>query len=122
MTSAPEGPAGPVPAPVLPDHPEAAKALVLGLISMVGTFTCLLPMLLGPYAWVVGRRVVRAIDAEPQRWGGRPQASAGQVMGVVTTVMLGLGLLVLVGFLLFFVFMFFFLDTRLDQPLLGTPA
>jgi hypothetical protein len=85
----------------LPDHPEATKALVVGIIALVGGFTCYLPLLLGPWAWVVGRRVMREIDAEPGRWDGRSQGLGGYVMGIVATVFLALGIVVLVGFLLF---------------------
>ena len=85
----------------LPDHPEATKALVVGIIALVGGFTCYLPLLLGPWAWVVGRRVMREIDAEPGRWDGRSQGLGGYVMGIVATVFLALGIVVLVGFILF---------------------
>ena len=102
---APPGPpqgwyAGPPPYR-LPDHPEATKALVVGIIALVGGFTCYLPLLLGPWAWVVGRRVVREVDAEPGRWDGRGPAMGGYVMGVVATVLLVLGIVVVVGFILF---------------------
>ena len=85
----------------LPDHPEATKALVVGIIALLGGFTCYLPLLLGPWAWVVGRRVVRQVDAEPGRWDGRGQGMGGYVMGVVATVLLGLGVLALLAFVLF---------------------
>ena len=84
----------------LPDHPEATKALVVGVIALLGGFTCYLPLLLGPWAWVVGRRVVRQIDAEPGRWNGRGQGMGGYVMGVVATVLLVLGIVAVVGFIL----------------------
>ena len=94
--------AGP-PAYRVPDHPEATKALVVGIIALLGGFTCYLPLLLGPWAWVVGRRAVKEIDAQPGRYEGRGQALAGYVMGVVATVLLVLGLLALAGLLLFVV-------------------
>jgi hypothetical protein len=87
----------------LPDHPEATKALVLGIVSLLGGFTCYLPILVGPWAWVVGRRVVKQIDAQPGRYDGRGQALAGYVMGVVATVLLILGIVALVGLLVIFV-------------------
>jgi hypothetical protein len=90
----------------LPDHPEATKALVLGIIALLGGFTCYLPLLLGPWAWVTGRRVVRQVDAEPGRWEGRGQGMGGYVMGVVATVLLVLGVLAVVGFIAFATGMF----------------
>ena len=85
----------------LPDHPEATKALVVGIIALLGGFTCYVPLLLGPWAWIVGRRAVRQIDAEPGRWDGRGQAMGGYVMGVVATVLLVLAVVAVVAFVLF---------------------
>ena len=85
------GQAGWVPAPGPPDHPDATRALVLGLVALVGGLACLLPLVVGPFAWAVGRRALRDIDAQPGRWGGRNQATAGYVTGVVATVLLVLG-------------------------------
>jgi hypothetical protein len=87
----PDGPVGPGQAPPatgwVPEHPRATLALVLGILSVV---TC---QLLGPFAWVIGQRAVHEIDASGGRVGGRGAAQAGYVLGVVGTVMLGLGLL-----------------------------
>ena len=83
------------------DHPRASTALVLGLVGIVGGLTCYLPLALGPFAWAIGRRAVKEIDAEPHRWGGRGQAMTGYVLGVISTVLLVLGLLALVAFLVF---------------------
>jgi len=88
------------PAYRLPDHPDATKSMVLGLVALIGGFTCYLPLALGPWAWVVGRRAVREIDAQPGRFEGRGQAVAGYVTGVIATVLLVLGVLALVGLLL----------------------
>jgi hypothetical protein len=104
MTSTP--PPGWYPGPPayrLPDHPESTKAMVLGLIALIGGFTCYVPLALGPWAWVVGRRAVREMDAQPGRYEGRGQAMAGYVMGVIATVLLVLGVLLLIGVLALFV-------------------
>jgi hypothetical protein len=85
----------------LADHPKATTALVLGLVGILGGLTCYLPLLLGPWAWGIGRRAVKEIDAEPQRFGGRSQAMTGYVLGVVCTVLLVLGLFAFVAFLVF---------------------
>ncbi len=103
MTSTPPGWYPGPPAARLPDHPDAAKAMVIGLIALIGGFTCYLPLALGPWAWVVGRRAVREIDAQPGRYEGRGQAMAGFVMGVVATVLLLLGILLVLGLLALFV-------------------
>ncbi len=80
-------------APIAPKHPQATTALVLGIIGLVGTFICLLPILLAPIAWVIGGKAVKEIDASPQTFSGRDQAQAGRIMGIIGTVLLVLGLL-----------------------------
>ncbi|MFL6172852.1 MAG: hypothetical protein ACJ716_08160, partial [Marmoricola sp.] len=39
---------------VAPNHPKATTALVLGLVSLIGGFMCLIPVLASPFAWVIG--------------------------------------------------------------------
>ena len=81
----------PPPAPLAPEHPRATTALVLGIVSLVGAFACVLPIFLAPVAWVLGARAVAEIDAAPGRWRGRESARAGQVLGMVGTILLVLG-------------------------------
>ena len=75
-----------------PPHPQATTALVLGLVSLIGMFICLFPILAAPFAWRTGGRVVKEIDAQPGRWSGREQAQAGRIMGIIGTVLLVLGI------------------------------
>ncbi len=72
----------PSPYPPAPDHPRATTALVLGILSLV------LCGLIGPFAWAIGRSTLAEIDASGGRWGGRGQAQAGYVLGVIATVLL----------------------------------
>lgn len=78
------------------DHPRATTALVLGLVAIVGGVTCGLPLVVGPFAWAIGRRTVKDVDREPQRYGGRGMAMAGYVLGVISTVLLVLAVVALV--------------------------
>ena len=89
------GPAGPV--QYAPDHPQATMALVLGVLGL------LLCQILGPVAWAIGRRTVAEIDASNGTLGGRGAAQAGMVMGIISTVLLGLALVVLLVLVVFFV-------------------
>jgi hypothetical protein len=82
--------------PALPDHPSASTAFVLGLVSLVGGFFCWLPIFVGPFAWVVGARAKREIDAHPGVYGGREKANAGMIMGIVATALMALAVLVIV--------------------------
>jgi hypothetical protein len=82
----------------LPDHPSATTALVLGIVSLVGIVFCGgLTLVLAPFAWVIGSRAVRAVDATPGRYGGREKAAAGRVMGIIGTVLLALGIVALIA-------------------------
>lgn len=76
-----------------PDHPQATTVLVLGILGLV------LCQVLSPFAWAMGNRVVREIDASMGRQSGRGSANAGRICGIVGTVLLGLGL----AFVLLFV-------------------
>lgn len=80
-----------------PPHPSATTAMVLGLASLIGMFVCLVPIVMAPFAWRTGSRVVREIDAQPGRWSGREQAQAGRIMGIIGTVLLVLVVLAIVG-------------------------
>jgi uncharacterized membrane protein YjgN (DUF898 family) len=74
----------------VPDHPKATTSLVLGILGVV------LCQVLSPFAWVTGKRTLAEIDASQGRLGGRGQAQTGYVLGIVGTVLLGLGLAFLV--------------------------
>jgi len=74
----------------VPDHPQSTTVLVLGILGVV---VC---GVLAPFAWVMGSRVLREIDASQGRLGGRSAAQVGWVLGIIGSVMIGLGLLFLV--------------------------
>ena len=72
------------------DHPKATTVLILGILGIV---VC---GLIAPFAWRMGKRTVDEIDASQGRLGGRGSAQAGYILGLIGTVLLGLGLLFLV--------------------------
>jgi uncharacterized membrane protein YjgN (DUF898 family) len=74
-----------------PEHPQATTVLILGILGLV------LCQLISPFAWVMGNRVVAEIDASNGQVGGRSQANAGRICGIVGTVLIGLALLVAVA-------------------------
>ncbi len=85
--------------PKPPEHPSATTAMVLGLIGLVGILVCGgLTLVVSPFAWAVGSRAVREIDANPAAYSGREMASAGRVMGIVGTGLLALGVLAVIAF------------------------
>lgn len=69
------------------DHPQSTTVLVLGIVSLV---VC---SILGPFAWVMGNRVVREIDASGGQLGGRSSANAGRICGIIASVLLTLAIL-----------------------------
>ena len=69
------------------DHPRAMLALILGILGLV---VC---SVLAPFAWSIGRKAVREIDASGGRIGGRSTAQAGYILGIVGTVLLVLGVI-----------------------------
>lgn len=84
------------PVQVAPNHPQAQTAMILGLVGLIGTFICGITIFLCPFAWVMGGRAKREIDASGGAYGGRDQAMVGYVTGIIGTVLLALGLLALV--------------------------
>jgi hypothetical protein len=68
--------------------------MVLGILGIV---VC---GVIAPFAWSIGKKTRDEIDASGGRLGGRGQAQAGYVLGIVGTVLLGLGLVFAVLWLL----------------------
>ena len=99
MTQQPPPAYGPPPGypayPQPPKHPQAVTVLVLGLLGMV---VC---GLIGPFAWGMGTRGVTALQAAGGRWGGESEANIGRILGIVSTALLALSVVFLVGVLAF---------------------
>jgi hypothetical protein len=69
------------------------------VLGILGLAAC---GLLAPVAWVMGGRVLAEIDASHGYLGGRGTAQAGWVLGIVGSVLLGLGVLFAVVMLALF--------------------
>ena len=90
MSQYPPPPYGPPPA----NHPQATTILVLGILSLV---VC---GVIGPFAWVMGNRALRDIDASQGTYtplGGRSSVNAGRICGMIATILLVLGVLAVLG-------------------------
>ena len=80
--------------PVPPqDHPQTTTILILGICGLV------LCQVLGPFAWSMGNKALREIDASQGQIGGRDTINVGRILGIIATVLLGLGVLAFVVFL-----------------------
>lgn len=72
---------------------QATTALVLGILSLV------LCQVLGPFAWVMGKNEVEAIDAGRRDPANRGTANAGKILGIIATVMLAIGIILGIAFI-----------------------
>lgn len=71
--------------------PGAVAALVLGILGIV------LCPLLGPFAWVYGRKGEQAVDASGGVLSGRGLATAGKILGIIGTLLIVLVLVALLA-------------------------
>ena len=81
------------------EHPQASTALGLGIAGLLGGVILILPLVVSPVAWRLGRRAVREIDATEGVLSGRDKARIGALLGLVGTVLLGALLSVVAVFL-----------------------
>ena len=83
-----------------PDHPQAATAMILGILGLV------LCQVISPFAWSMGKKTVAEIDASQGQLGGRGQAQAGYVCGIIGTIILGLAVAFLIVYFVIIVTVF----------------
>jgi uncharacterized membrane protein YjgN (DUF898 family) len=77
------------------EHPQGTLILILGILSLV----CI--QLLGPVAWILGNRALAEIDANPGAYTNRSVVNAGRICGIISSVLLVLGLVFAVIALIF---------------------
>lgn len=80
---------------------QATTVLVLGILSLV------LCQVLGPIAWVMGNNELAGIDAGLRPPQNRGTAQAGRILGIISTVLMIVG----IGVLLFLVAIGLFAST-----------
>jgi hypothetical protein len=76
-----------------PAYPEPSQGMLALILGIIGLFV-LWPV--APFAWVIGRTEVRAVDAGRRDPANRGAALAGQIMGIIGTVLLVLGVVLFV--------------------------
>ncbi len=84
----PPNPYGGPPHAFAPDHPQATLVLILGIVSVA---VC---GFVAPFAWVIGNRALREIDASNGQLGGRSQVQVGRIIGMVYTLLVGAALVI----------------------------
>lgn len=78
--------------PRYPEASQATTALALGII-------CLFINILSPFAWWIGQRELEAIDAGRRSPENRGTAKVGKILGIIGTVLLILGVLLIIAIL-----------------------
>ena len=66
--------------------------LVLGVLAIVVCGLC------GPFAWSMGNRVEREVNASQGRWGGGTETTVGKVLRIVATALLAVTAMLFVVF------------------------
>ncbi|WP_206051105.1 DUF4190 domain-containing protein [Nocardioides speluncae] len=90
------------PPAVAPKHPSATTALVLGIVGLVSFAVCGCVAVVSPFAWYLGAKAKREIDESGGQYGGRGEAQAGMICGIIGTVLLilmivAIGIFVAIG-------------------------
>lgn len=76
---------------------QANTIFTLGLVGLVGGFVCVFPALVAPIAWVMGNSALRTLEQSPNADPNlRSQVTAGRIMGIVGTVAMALGVLLVI--------------------------
>lgn len=74
-------------------YPEASQATTVLVLGIIGLVLC---QILGPFAWVMGNKELEAIDAGRRAPENRGTANAGRILGIISTVLLAISLVLLV--------------------------
>jgi hypothetical protein len=77
-------------------YPESSQATTVLVLGIIGIVAC---QLLGPVAWVMGNNEMEAIDAGRRPPENRGTANAGRILGIVSTVLLAIGIIFLILFI-----------------------
>lgn len=80
-----------------PDGVPASTIFALGIVGIAGGFSCGLPMVCAPIAWIMGNKALARIE----QLGDVPesmqqQVRTGRILGIVGTALLVLGLVALI--------------------------
>ena len=74
-------------------YPEASQATTVLVLGILGIVIC---EVLGPFAWSMGNKEMQAIDAGRRPPENRGTANAGKILGIVSTVLLAIGIVFIV--------------------------
>jgi len=63
------------------------------VLGIVGIILC---SIAAPFAWVLGKRAEEAVAANPGRYSGKDMATAGKILGIIGTVLIGVAIVVVI--------------------------
>lgn len=78
-------------------YPEGSQAITALVLGILGIITC---PILGPIAWQMGQKELEAIDSGRRPPENRGTANAGKILGIIGTAFLGLGVILVLFFVL----------------------
>ena len=70
-------------------YPEQSQATTILILGILGLIVC---GILAPFAWVMGKKELAAIDSGLRSPENRSTANAGKILGIIGTVLLGIAL------------------------------
>lgn len=91
---APQYPVNPYAAGLAPEHPQGTTILVLGI---VGFFTGVT----GLIAWIMGAKAEKEMAASGITYSNASNIKVGKILGIVTTILACLWILLIVGYIVF---------------------
>lgn len=90
----PSVPPGPTPG-YGPTYPEESQAVLSLVLSVVGLVAC--GGVLCPVGWYLASKEIDAIDSGRRDPSKRDTAQAGKVVGIIGTVLVAVGIVIVVG-------------------------
>lgn len=73
-------------------YPEQSQATTILVLGILGIVIC---GILAPFAWSMGNKELAAIDAGRRPPENRGTANAGKILGIIGTVLLTIGLVLI---------------------------
>ncbi len=77
--------------------------LTFGIVSLVGTMSCFLPVIFGILAWSFGVTDLRKMDSGLMDPSGRDMTNIGKILGIISVALSGLMILGIILYLVFIV-------------------
>lgn len=74
-------------------HPQGTLILIFGILSLVGI------TILGPFAWYMGNKALKEIDANPAAYSDRNNVNVGRILGIIGSVLMIIAVLAIIAYI-----------------------